>query len=113
MGFLDKAKEQMAVATAAAKDAAQKGQAKFDEVTAKKGSDALLRDLGAAYYAQWTNRGTASTPNDIERLVAALGTFEEEHGPLDLTVAPEPAPAASRSACATARSARSCATSRN
>ena len=36
MGFLDKAKEQMAVATTVAKDAAQKGQAKIDAAQAKR-----------------------------------------------------------------------------
>ena len=51
MGFLDKVKEQAASATAVAKDAAQKGQAKLDDMQAKKAADALLRDLGVATYA--------------------------------------------------------------
>jgi len=86
MGFMDKMKEQAATATAAAKDAAQKGQSKLDEMQAKKASDVILRDLGAAYYAQWTGRGTDGTPAEIERLVAALGEQEEQHGPIDLSV---------------------------
>jgi pyruvate/2-oxoglutarate dehydrogenase complex dihydrolipoamide acyltransferase (E2) component len=84
MGFLDKVKEQAATATAAAKDAAQKGQAKLDEVQAKRGADAILRDLGAAYYAQQTGRGTAQTGADIERLVGQLREHEQAHGALEL-----------------------------
>ena len=51
MGFVDKVKQQAAVATAVAKDTAQKGQAKIDEVQAKMAADgasspaAVLRDI--------------------------------------------------------------------
>jgi hypothetical protein len=84
---LDKVKEQAATAGELAKDAAKKGQAKYDEARAKREADGLLRDLGAAYYAQWTGRGDEGTPAEIERLVAALAAHEESHGPLDLTPA--------------------------
>lgn len=80
MGFLDKVKEQAAVATAAAKDAAQKGQAKFDDLQAKRAADGLLRELGAAYYAERTGRATAATAGDLDRLVGALRAHEAEHG---------------------------------
>jgi hypothetical protein len=92
MGLLDKLKAQATAATAVAKDAAQKGQAKLDEVQAKKAADGLLRDLGAAFYATKTGRATPSTDSDIDRLVAALQTHEAEHGAL--TLAPESAAAA-------------------
>jgi hypothetical protein len=92
MGLLDKVKAQATAATAVAKDAAQKGQAKLDEVQSKKGADSLLRDLGAAFYATKTGRATPSTDSDIDRLVAALQTHESEHGAL--TLAPESAAAA-------------------
>jgi hypothetical protein len=84
VGLLDRVKEQAATATAAAKDAAQKGQAKLDVIQAKRAADALLRDLGAAIYAQQTGRGTAGTQADIDRLTGALRQHEEAHGPLDL-----------------------------
>ena len=88
MGLLDKVKAQATAATAVlAKDAAQKGQAKLDEVQAKKAADGLLRDLGAAFYATKTGRATPTTDADIERLVTALQTHESEHGAL--TLAPE------------------------
>jgi hypothetical protein len=85
VGFLDKVKEQAAVATAVAKDAAQKGQAKIDDYQAKRDADALLRDLGAAAYAEQTGRGTATAATDVEQLIAKLQAYEEAHGPIDLT----------------------------
>jgi hypothetical protein len=92
MGLLDKAKAQATAATVMAKDAVQKGQAKLDEVQAKKTADGLLRDLGAAFYATKTGRATPSTDADIENLVAALQSHESEHGAL--TLVPESAAAA-------------------
>ena len=87
MALLDKMKEKAAAATEMAKDAAAKGQAKYDEAVAKKGADGILRDLGAAFYATKTGRTTPSTDADIERLVTALGEYEKTHGPI--TLAPE------------------------
>ena len=92
MGLLDKVKAQATAATEMAKDAAAKGQAKLDEVQAKKAADGMLRDLGAAFYATKTGRATPTTDADIERLVAALQAHESEHGPI--TLAPESAAAA-------------------
>lgn len=80
MGFLDKVKEQASVASAAAKEVAQKGQAKVDSIQAKRAADALLRDLGLAAYLEQEGRGTAATPSDIERLVAALKAHETLNG---------------------------------
>jgi hypothetical protein len=87
MGLLDKAKDRVAQATELAKDAAQKGQAKLDDLQTKKGSDGMLRDLGAAVYATKTGRTTPTTEADITRLVAALQDYEAQHG--QLTLAPE------------------------
>jgi hypothetical protein len=92
MGLLDKVKAQATAASVMAKDAAQKGQAKLDEVQSKKSADGLLRDLGAAFYATKTGRATPSTETEIDRLVAALQAHESEHGAL--TLAPESAAAA-------------------
>jgi hypothetical protein len=110
MGLLDKVKAQATAATAAAKDAAQKGQAKLDEVQSKKAADGMLRDLGAAFYATKTDRATPSTDADIDRLVAALQTYESEHGAL--TLAPESA-AAAPTASTTFGSAPTAATTTN
>jgi hypothetical protein len=92
MGLLDKVKAQASAATVMAKDAAQKGQAKLDEVQSKREADGILRDLGAAFYATRTGRATPTTDADIDQLVAALQAHESEHGAL--TLAPESAAAA-------------------
>src|SRR5580658_8419592 len=92
MGLLDKVKAQATAATEMAKDAAQKGQAKLEEVQSKKGADGMLRDLGAAYYATRTGRATPTTEADITRLVTAVQEHESQHGAL--TLAPETAAAA-------------------
>jgi hypothetical protein len=91
MGLLDKVKDAAQSATVVAKDAAAKGQAKLDEVQAKRAADALLRDLGAAYYATKSGRATTTTEADIDRLIAALKAHEAEHG--QITLAPESAAA--------------------
>jgi hypothetical protein len=65
MGFMDKVKEQASVAAAAAKDAAQKGQAKVGEVQAK--------------------RAKGTTESDIAGYVESLKAYEAEFGELDGT----------------------------
>ena len=84
VGFLDKVKEQASVASAAAKEVAQKGQAKVDGIQAKRAADALLRDLGLAAYMEQEGRGTPTTPDDIERLIAALKAHETTNGEIPL-----------------------------
>ncbi len=86
MGFLDKVKEGAAQASAAAKDAAQKGQAKLDSLQAKRQADGLLRDLGAAAYAEKVGRAPASNSADIDRILAALEQHEHDNGQIDLTL---------------------------
>jgi hypothetical protein len=86
VGLLDKVKESASAAAAATKEAAQKGQAKLDEIQATKAADSLLRDLGAAAYAQQRGRGTATTDADIEAIVGALDKHEAEHGPINLAL---------------------------
>jgi hypothetical protein len=84
MGFLDKVKEGAAQASSAAKDAAQKGQAKLDAMQAKKAAEGLLRDLGAAAYAEKTGRAPANHSAEIDRILAALEQHEQENGQIDL-----------------------------
>jgi len=84
MGLMDKVKEQAAAATAAAKDAAAKGQSKLDEMQAKKAADAMLRDLGALSYGSVSNRESASAEDDAARIVAALQAHEAQNGPISL-----------------------------
>jgi hypothetical protein len=84
MGFLDKMKEGAAQATVAAKDAAHKGQAKLDAIQAKRTADGLLRDLGAAAYAEKAGRAPANNSAEIDRILAALEEHERENGQIDL-----------------------------
>jgi hypothetical protein len=86
MGFLDKVKEQATAATAAAKDAAAKGQSKLDDIQAKRGADAMLRDLGALSYGSVTSRESATSEADASRIVDALRAYETEHGEISLTL---------------------------
>jgi hypothetical protein len=82
MGFMDKVKEQANNAAAVAKDAAQKGQAKVDEVQAKRAADGVLRQLGLLAFLSQTDRAPATADADVARHVATLQSFETEHGPL-------------------------------
>src|ERR1700684_2700294 len=92
MGLLDKVKAQATAATEMAKDAAAKGQAKMNDVQAKKTADGMLRDLGAAFYATKTGRSTPTTEADITKLVTALQAHESEH--VQIALPRESAPAA-------------------
>jgi hypothetical protein len=74
MGFMDKVKS-----------LGEAGKEKLDAVQAKRRSDALLRDLGAMYYADRTGRGTGETAQHVEDLVGKLQAHEAEHGQLSLT----------------------------
>jgi hypothetical protein len=85
MGLLDKAKAQAQTLAQKGQEAAKKGQEKVQAAQSGKRGDALLRDLGAAVYAEKTGKATAETAAEIERLVAELRSFEEEHGAVDTT----------------------------
>lgn len=78
MGFMDKVKSQ-------ATQLASAGQQKLDAVQAKRQSDAMLRDLGAAVFAQRTGRATPEDTDRIESLVTSLQQHEAAHGPIQLT----------------------------
>ena len=82
VGFMDKVKEQAAAVSAVAKDTAQKGQAKVEEVQAKRAADAVLRQLGLAVYLDRTSRGTDATESTIVSHVESLKEYEAEFGDL-------------------------------
>ncbi|HEY4376799.1 MAG TPA: hypothetical protein VGM93_06555, partial [Acidimicrobiales bacterium] len=75
MGFLDKVKSQ-------AESLAKQGQEKVDEVQAKRRGEALIRDLGAWYYAIQTGRDDGKGPGELARITSELQAHEAEHGPL-------------------------------
>ncbi|MEU6121507.1 hypothetical protein [Streptomyces sp. NPDC047123] len=69
-GFLDRAKEQ-------AQRGINQGKQKLDEVQDKRAGDALLKKLGAAYYAE--RRGTGSA-QDTQQALQALESHIAANG---------------------------------
>lgn len=86
MPLFDKMKEQAAQAAQKAQEAAQRGQAKLDEAQAKRKEDALLRDLGAAVYAERTGGGSTA---EVDRLVADITAHRAEQQAEPAAGAPE------------------------
>ena len=62
MGFLDKAKQQATQLAQKAQEGVKTGQAKLDQVQAKKKEDALLRDLGAVVLRGEDRAGRQARP---------------------------------------------------
>ena len=83
MALMDKMKAQAAQLAQKAQEAGKAGQSKIVDVQAKRRADGLLRELGAALYAQRTGTATGDTAGDIDRLVSGLSKLESENGPLD------------------------------
>ncbi|KPI02720.1 hypothetical protein OK074_5200 [Actinobacteria bacterium OK074] len=69
-GFLDRAKEQ-------AQRGLTQGKQKLDEVQAQRAGNDLLRQLGAAYYAERTGSGS---PDRTSQAVQALEQHIAAHG---------------------------------
>jgi hypothetical protein len=80
MGLMDKVKAQATVLAQVTQETARDGKARFDQAQAKRRADALLRNLGAAVYAERTGRSTPETEAQIDKLVADLSAHESEHG---------------------------------
>jgi len=86
MGLMDKVKAQATVLAEKTQETARDSKAKFDQAQAKRRANVLLRNLGAAVYAERTDRGTPSTQADIDRLIADIKAHEAENG---ISLAPE------------------------
>lgn len=84
MGLMDKVKQQAGQALAKAQEGVSQGQAKLDQVQAKRQADALLRDLGAAYYAR---ERTGGPQEAIDEAMHALDEHAAAHGSLDTAAA--------------------------
>lgn len=80
MGVMDKAKAKAEQALAKGKEGMAQGQAKLDAMQAKKHGDALLRDLGAAYYAKERRGGS---PGAVQAALAKVSAHEAENGVID------------------------------
>jgi hypothetical protein len=84
MGLMDRVKEQANQLAQKTQEAAQGGKAKLDQAQANRRGDALLRQLGAAVYADRTGRGTPDSQAKIEQLISTIQAHERENG-LNLT----------------------------
>jgi hypothetical protein len=91
MGLMDKVKAQATQLAQKTQEAAQEGRARLDQAQAARRGDALLRQLGAAVYAERTGRGTADSQATIDQLVSTISAHERENG-LNLTQATVPPP---------------------
>ena len=83
MGLMDKVKAQAEQAVAKAQKGVQQGQAKVEEMQAKKHADALLRNLGAAYYAQQRSGGSADA---VTAALTAVDAHAAEQGAVDTSI---------------------------
>ena len=91
MGLMDKVKAQATVLAQKTQDTAK---AKIDQAQSKRRADALLRNLGAAVYAERTGRGSSDSKAEIDKLVAEISAHESENG-INLTAEPPDPPQAS------------------
>ncbi|HUY07635.1 MAG TPA: hypothetical protein VMU99_10280 [Acidimicrobiales bacterium] len=91
MPLFDKVKAQATQLAQKAQEAGKAGQSKLEDVQARRRADGLLRDLGAATYAEQSGRATDDTHAEIERLMGELSAHEAEHGPLGASGVEEPA----------------------
>ena len=80
MGLMDKVKAQANQLAQKTQEAAQEGKAKIDQAQANRRGDALLRQLGAAVFAERTGRGTPDSQAKIEELISAISAHERENG---------------------------------
>ncbi len=92
-GFLDKAKQVAQQALDEAKKGVETGQAKLDDVQAKKEAGRVLAALGAAFYAEQRTGGRRS---DVDAALKAVDEYVTVNGtsgfPSDEEAAPPPPP---------------------
>jgi hypothetical protein len=82
MGLMDKVKASAEIGLAKASEAGKAGQAKLDAAQAKHKADGLLRDLGAAVYADHVGKGSDDVTQQAARIVDELKAYEAEYGPI-------------------------------
>jgi hypothetical protein len=78
MGLMDKVKMQAEQAVAKAQQGMNQGQAKIDQLQAKRHWDGLLRDLGEAYYA---NLRQGASREAVDAALAALDSQAAQTAP--------------------------------
>lgn len=91
MGLMDRVKAQATLAAQKAQEAAQQGKGKLDQAQANRRGDALLRQLGAAVFAERTGRGAPDSQARIDQLVNDITAHEQQNG-LNLSADPAQQP---------------------
>lgn len=89
MGLMDRVKAQAAQIAQQAQEAAQEGRARLDQAQGSRRGDALLRQLGAAVFAERTGRGPADSQAKIDQLINEISAYERQNG-LDMTNPTQP-----------------------
>jgi hypothetical protein len=82
MALMDKMKAQAQQLAQKAQEAGKAGQSKLEDVQAKRKWDGLLRDLGAAVYAQKSGTATDGSA-EVDRILKELTDLEAENGPIN------------------------------
>ena len=77
MALFDKVKEQATQLAQKAQEAGKAGQAKIQDAQATRKFDGMLRDLGAAVYAEKTGE-VSDNSAEIDRIVGELKAFDAE-----------------------------------
>lgn len=76
MGLLDKVKDQAGQLAEKAHHGVEQGREKLEDLQAKKRKDAMLYELGVAYYEQQRHGGSEAT---VWEALAQLDSFIAEH----------------------------------
>lgn len=117
MGLLDRIKLQASELADRAQDLGKQGQDRIEQVQTKGRANSLLRDLGAATYAERTGKASAATSAQLARAMGELRSLEASGveipgvapsapaSPADLTTAATTTPAATTAGSAPAAGA--------
>jgi hypothetical protein len=85
MGFMDKVRAQAEQAMVKAQQGVAQGQTKLDDLQTKRAGDALIAALGATYYAEQRQGGSAQAVSDA---LAAVDAHVAAHGPIVTSTPP-------------------------
>ena len=88
MGLMDNLRAQANQLAQKTQEAAQEGKARIDQAQASRRGDTLLRQLGAAVYADRTGRGGADSQSKIDQLISTISAHESQNG-LNLSDQPQ------------------------
>jgi len=80
MGLMDRVKQQAAMLAQATQEAAQGGMATLNQAQASRRGEMMLRQLGAAVFAERTGRGTGDSQAKIDKLISDLSAHEQANG---------------------------------